>query len=304
MLHLTEPNADTRPLFRRLLPEPLIPVVEKDPLEDRDIVLGVVAGSCLLGALVARPNELNGTYSAIHCLHVYEPRTDSDVERLLLTEGERRARALGFHRLEIGPKIPRSYGGQHRLLTLLRRLDWEEIRRQSTSFYGGAANLARERWYRLKLPGGYQLFPWAELTAGERSDLERLSLEARSQPGMRYLDPLVIEDYDPHSSFGVRNLATGRVAGWMITQPRSVALLCFRRIYILPDQRNKGLFHPLVANSVARCFEKWSYATFTVAADNDRMRDELIRMVGRYCTAILDCYYCCKRLQPEKQPWE
>ncbi len=294
MYQAIEPDAESSSLFMNLLPAPVHSFLQNYGSDPGVIILGAIENKALLGALSARRNWREPTDCDIECLLVVSPGSDdSGVERFLLEMGEARIKARGFRRLQFAIKVPRRDHGENSLLTLLEREGWDRPRLQWTRFYSKSTRVRQEKWYRLEIPEGYDLFPWSQLTVAER---DQLAVRAACAEDTRYLDPLVVENFDGSTSLGVRKRSDGSVVGWMITEPVSPALLCFKRLYIMPDERAHGLFHPLLANSVKLMLEQGWSGTFTVESDNEKMCEVLIRMLGRHCLAILDCFYCSKRL--------
>jgi GNAT superfamily N-acetyltransferase len=298
MYQAVEPDAETSPLFVNLLPSPVHTLIQDYGRDPGVIILGAIQNQMLLGALSARRNWREPTDCDIENLLVVTPEADdSAVERFLLEKAEERIRARGFRRLQLALKVPRRCRGANSLLTLLQREGWA-YHLQWTRFYSTGVRVPQERWYRLEMPEGYDVFPWKQLTAVER---EHLLLRAACPDDRRYLDPLIVADFDGSTSLGVRKRSDGSVVGWMITERVSPTLLCFRRLYIVPTERSKGLFFPLLANSIEVMLQQGGRSgTFAVEADNVKMCEVLVRTLGRHCMAILDCFYCSKRLVPDE----
>jgi hypothetical protein len=212
------------------------------------------------------------------------------VQNGLLAELETRVRSLGYRRLIMQPVFLVGTDQASLLLGSLRGQQWQEIRHVATRFHIGGYGLLKERWFAAQLPPGYEFFYWRDLTAEDREYVT----SRRNASG--FLDPFTIDYFDPETSLGLRNSSTGRVAGWFVNQPADATTVRFGRLYIFPEQRSKACFHPLVSQSVRYAWQHFERAVLAVTADNPGMRAALNRMLGRYCSLIVDSYYCEKVL--------
>ncbi len=100
-----------------------------------------------------------------------------------------------------------------------------------------------------RLPPGFQIFPWRDLSGAEKKSF----LQSQSEGGWipDDLNPLKFEaDFEPLTSVGLRR---GRdVVGWLITHntlPLSIRYTCG---YVQEQLKGRGLLIPLLENTIRR----------------------------------------------------
>ncbi len=102
---------------------------------------------------------------------------------------------------------------------------------------------------RARLPVGFSIFPWSELTADDRSAMRR---QQDFQPWYpEALSPFQDEGMaEPGSSLGLRH--QGQVVGWLITHRVSSMLIRYHSLFIRADLRRRGCVLPLLAEAFRR----------------------------------------------------
>jgi GNAT superfamily N-acetyltransferase len=298
MFYVTELNNANRDQFKKLAATPLHPLLEPTYPQANCVVLGVGVEDRIVGMFIALPSDEHDHSYTIACLWVLTTYHKHGIDNMLLVAGEKILRTRGASQIDMAVNLPYHLQDAQTFLNLLQELGWNEIRLRDTVFYIHDQNIAQEPWFRLQVPDGYELFCWKDLSPQEKAALQTQP-HTYNNDKRGYLDPFVVDPFDPHTSLGMRHKASGRVVGWMINEVQTPELLCFRRLFIIPAARNQRLFYPLLANSIQRYFQYYPQATFNVAADNPTMRAAIIRMMGHRCDAILENYYCRKALRPE-----
>lgn len=291
MFVIITPNDHNRTQFKRFVPPQFHQMLESDPALTGSIILGAEVAGRIAGVLIARPHsEADG-----RCKIVFFWLCRSDHEEVmakaLLSECQQAAHLRGQRKLEITPHFPLKNEHAPTFFRLLNELHWDDIRLLYTTFYIHDQSIAHEHWFQLQLPDGYELFYWRTLRPQEKAVLQFRQDEFTHQR-YPYLDPFVIDAFEEQTSLGVRQQATGHIMGWMINTMSSPGVLCFRRLFIIPEARSKGLFYPLLANSINAYFRHYQSATFNVAAENTTMRSVVLKMMGHLCDTVLETYSC------------
>lgn len=298
MFYITALNDANRHQFEKLVSPQLHPLLEPTHSSSDKIVLGVESEDRLIGISILVPVDEHGQRYTIECLWVLQKYQQLGIAKMLLVENEYILRARGVTHVAMVVHLPYRLQETQNMLDLFKALGWDEIRLRYTAFYSRGENIAQERWFRLQVPDGYELFLWQDLKPHEKMALQTQQ-PVGEQDSREYLDPFEIAPYDPHTSLGMRYQASGRVVGWMINEVKTPKLLCFRRLFIIPEVRNRKLFYPLLANSIQRFLQYYPQGTFNVAAENHKMKATIVRMMGHRCEAILENYYCQKVFRPE-----
>lgn len=302
MFHLITPQTDNYAQFLRIFPKKFQPLLERYQPQSEIIIVGAMIANRLVGIIAGAPNETRDRVYTVWYFLVLPAYRNSGIEHALLRHAEHQIRAWDYTQIETKLRFA-SHAQQIYTLSdapgvfaIFRELGWDEACLIHTSFYlHDDQRIMEERWFRLHPPEGYELFFWKDLRPQDREALQadHAQLEQQAQD---YSDPLAAETFDEHTSFGVRHTATGKIVGWMLNQAQSAELLSFSRLFILPEARNRRLFHPLLANAIAHGFGIYRRATFNVAANNGKMKATVLRMMAPFCDDLVDCYYVKKEL--------
>lgn len=150
-----------------------------------------------------------------------------------------------------------------------------------------------------RLPKGYEVFPWRDLTAEERREIVR-----RQQRGPWYpeeLSPFHLEDrVDPEVSVGLRRVAGDerRVIGWLLAHRVKDEVVQYTSLFVEPGHGKLGRGLPLIA-AAARRQEAAGVprAIFMVQAENRLMRRLLERRLAPYLTGRSELLRSGKRLR-------
>lgn len=298
MFYIAELTNQNKRFFEHLVPTKLRYLLHQDQEQTGGIVLGAGLEEKLVGVLLALPHPEDDTSHVIVYLFVTKRYRAIGIEHALLAEYEKRVRARGRTKLEMAPKVMMNTRQAYDLLTSLRENGWHEIRLLHTAFYLHDYSITRAKWFQVSVPEGYEIFYWRDLTAQDRNALY-VQGSRLLQQNQEYLDPFVVTLFDDYTSLGLRRKTSGQVVGWMINEYISPTHVRFRRLFIIPEERSKGLFFPLLSNAITYAFKYYQHAVFHILADNRKMKSAVIKMMGHLCDYILECYYCKKELQPE-----
>jgi ribosomal protein S18 acetylase RimI-like enzyme len=310
MYYLTTPDRDNRHQLARIIPPRFRSCVEDDQGRADIVLIGAYVDHAPVGLLIGAPNESKAhSYTLCH-LWVSRDYKDLGIERALLLEGERTIRTRGYLHMEMQPWLlcgarrPGAPPEAREPVTILHELGWNEVSFRHTSFHlsrGACLEISKEPWFRLEVPQDYELFFWRDIESREKELLRSKQGEPKNE-SRHYMDPLEVDPFDPLTSLALRWKPSGRIVGWMINDVVPESVLRFSRLYVLPSKRRQGLFPPLLSNSIALCLKYYAHATFEVAAANGAMRAAIVRMLGHWCDAIVDHYFCRKDLEPGRTP--
>lgn len=129
---------------------------------------------------------------------------------------------------------------------ILARRGWDPAETTMLHLTTSVPAIARAPWMRFdRLPAGFSLFPWGELSAAEYCGLRD------EQEALPWIPPELVpwrwgDDYDRHASLGLRY--AGKLAGWLIVHPVEPGTLRFSTGWVRPElQRGRGVppFLPL-----------------------------------------------------------
>ncbi|HQR45319.1 MAG TPA: type 2 lanthipeptide synthetase LanM, partial [Thermoanaerobaculia bacterium] len=170
-----------------------------------------------------------------------------------------------------------------RMLTI--RFTLEEARR--TAWFG-----------RYPLTEGFTVFPWTELTPGEREGLVRSQAERRwIKPD---LEPWRHDRYgfEPVSSLGIRY--HGEIVGWVINHALSEKVVRFTCSFIRKDLGRRGKIVPAYTESIRRLSQKTAFeeCTLTVPLRHEGMARFLVRWCRPMASFFGETRGSEKRLQP------
>lgn len=103
-----------------------------------------------------------------------------------------------------------------------------------------------------KLPESFEIFPWIDITVGDRVSLERSQAAENWVPESVW--PFSFDGtLEPNTSLGVRY--GGELVGWVLTQVRPPDALCYACSYMRPDLQRRGRLIGAYAEAVRRQIE-------------------------------------------------
>lgn len=293
MLYITELDNANRAQFKQIMPTTYHAFLDPDAPQAENIIVGASMIQTLAGVALALPDPYKIRSYQVPYFFVRPSYRERGIEWLLLEELERRTCAKRQTQLEIPVRRPAGVSTSQTLLRALQERNYE-IRFDSTLFYiRGHDTFPKEQWFQLRIPEGYELFLWKDLTFRDMADLEARDAERRKS-GKPYLDPFDVDPIDPYTSVGMRKKTTGEVVGWMINAAQSPEQVWFRRLCVVPSERGRGLFYPLLSNAIQLYINTYQVAIFKVVAENIKMKKVIMKMMGHLCEDILECYWCQK----------
>ncbi|MFQ5814436.1 MAG: GNAT family N-acetyltransferase [Anaerolineae bacterium] len=140
------------------------------------------------------------------------------------------------------------------------------------------------RLHQFRLPDGFAIFPWSEITPQERQEIQQRQETEQWYPPV--LAPFQEEDrIEPLNSLGLRY--QGRVVGWMITHRTAPDTIQYTSLFVQKEFQSLGRAIPLLMESIRRqVSSEVPYAIFMVDVENDptvklvyrRMRPYLISL--------------------------
>jgi GNAT superfamily N-acetyltransferase len=172
----------------------------------------------------------------------------SGVASRLLAAAETALAAEGTHAL--GLTFERGRPGRGALENLLCRAGYPPFARTALMCrLHGPDKISRAPWLRrLSIPAAFELFPWTDLRAAERSALEERFHRGEIPAN---LDPFQGERwFEPGNSIGLR--FRGEVVAWQVNHRPIPGLLRYTYTYAREDLQGYGLAVALVAESIRR----------------------------------------------------
>jgi GNAT superfamily N-acetyltransferase len=256
----------------------------------------VAIGASLLGdpAGLALAQVSGGAPKAaqLHSIVVTAAHRKSGIGEALLSSVESEARSRGCEFLH-GVFMA---GGESSAATeaLLRKNQWSEPHPRRLICESDVEHIRRAAWLSgPKLPAGYSVFPWAELSARERCAVA----DREGTPGWHshVLNPFPDEPLEPAMSLGLRYKS--EVIGWAIWTVLDESRVRGARLFVRRDLQRLGRGIALLARSIERMNEtKRTRAIFDVAIQNENMVKFVRRRLAPYLTSLRETRGSWKRL--------
>ncbi len=272
-------------------------------LESATTIAAAIIDNIAVGVVIALQDQ--GDSDTLATIHLYVRRKYRriGIGGALLQCVEKKARNTGKRRTGITACLKRESDQKEAMRQLLLKCQWKDIDYQKSEYYITDTNIVKEPWFNERLPEGFSLLPWRDISIQEREYLERNRMkfeEADRKLKKYYMDPLDIDNYDHLTSYCIKDEKNGHIVGWNITVMRPDKVLIFRKVYIMPELRSKGLFYPLFAKSIRLCVdlcaEDAPRVCFLVQGENKSMRLGIDFLMGHLCTTITDTYVSTKEL--------
>ncbi len=271
--------------------------------ESATTVAAAIIDDIAAGVVIALQDQGDPDTLAIIHLYVRKKYRRIGIGGTLLQYIEKKAKDTGKKKAGITACLKRGSDQKEPIRQLLLKCQWKDIDYQKSEYYITDTNIVKEPWFNEKLPEGFTLLPWRDISIEERVYLERNRKkfeEADRKLKKYYMDPLDSDNYNHLTSYCVKDEKTGHIVGWNITMMRPDKVLIFRKIYIIPELRSKGLFYPLFAKSISLCIdlsdEDGPRVCFLVQGENKSMRTGIDFLMGHLCTTIADTYVSSKEL--------
>ncbi len=271
--------------------------------ESATTVAAAVIDNIAAGVVIALQDQGDPDTLAVIHLYVRKKYRRIGVGEALLQYVEKKAKDTGKKKTGITACLNRESDQKEAIRQLLLNNKWKDIDYQKSEYFITDTNIVKEPWFNEKLPEGFTLLPWRDISNGEREYLKRNRRrfeEADRELKKYYMDPLDIDNYDHLTSYCVKDEESGHIVGWNITMMRPDKVLIFRKIYIMPKLRSKGLFYPLFAKSISLCVdlcvEDIPRVCFLVQGENKSMRIGIDFLMGHLCSTIADTYVSSKEL--------
>ncbi len=258
--------------------------------------LGAFRGAEPAGLLLAEIPDPPGDAVEVLSLFVTPPARGEGLGTRLLEAAAERFRNEGFARLTgvymTGQPL------QEALERVLVKAGWEPPRTRMLTIRFTLEEARRTAWYgRYPLGEGLTVFPWADLSAGERAAL------VRSQEERHWIKPDLEpwrhdrDGFEPVSSLGVRY--RGELVGWVINHALSGKVVRFTCSFIRRDLGRRGKLVPVFSESIRRlsatAFEE---CTLTVPLQHEGMARFLVRWCRPVASFFGETRGSQKRLRP------
>jgi len=284
-------TAESRPL-----PEPLLATVLTPAPE-----AGAAAAPAPLAAAVSiiRPG---GAGAEVVSFVVRSGLRGRGLGKLLLAAVEAEMARRGLPAVDLSFRS--DWGSAGALRALLAARGWSEPRTQ-VLMAGTDARILALPWLAPRpLPPAYEVFPWRELTPGERREIVRRQQREPWFP--QALSPFQLEDrIDPEVSVGLRHRSGGggraggesRVIGWLLAHRAKEDVVQYTSLFVEEGHCKVGRGLPLIA-AAARRQEATGVprAIFMVQARNRAMGRLVERRLAPYLTERAELLRSGKRL--------
>jgi len=150
-------------------------------------------------------------------------------------------------------------------------------------------------WFcRVRLPRGYVVFPWSELSETQRSCIIRRQVETQWYPTI--LSPFQLpEQIDSSCSLGLSY--HGEVVGWLIAHRIRPELVQYTSLFVSPELQSLGRAIPLAVEALKQQFAAGiPKAMFQVLPDNTPFLKFIQRRLDSYLTSQVRRYGSYKEL--------
>jgi uncharacterized protein (TIGR03032 family) len=141
---------------------------------------------------------------------------------------------------------------------------------------------------RLRLPDGFTVFPWSELTPEEREVIQRRQEDEPWYP--LTLTPFQLEErIEPLNSLGLRY--DDRVVGWMITHRTAPDTVQYTSLFVERELQGRGRALALMAEAIRRqlaVVDEIPYGTFQVEVANETMKRLVDRHLRPYLASLTE----------------
>jgi len=173
---------------------------------------------------------------------------------------------------------------------ILDRCGWENPETKNFFLEFDASCISSPHFFEPpRLPLGFELFLFEELTSEERAVLQK----ARGILYPEELDPFLDEEsFEPSNSYGLRY--DRQVVGWMINHRVLSDTIRYTRLWTRNDLRKFGLGMTLIAKSLHQQFIQRNTFNNAIVVLSQKY-PEMIRFAEKRLVAFSTCYYESKK---------
>jgi len=248
----------------------------------REPILAAVArfGDEIVGLMLAEVSQDRQGANLFSC-YVDAPHRSKGIAVQLLASLSRGLKQNGLKYLDLGYSTdwPSAPIVEH----ILKKYHWEPSKTSLYQYKTNTATISTAPWLsdeNVKLPSGYSLFEWRNLTPEDRGVIQRKQAEANWFPPN--LSPFQADDYLAFNGMGLR--CQGGVVGWMVTLQPAPDTVQYSSFFVSPEHRRSKVSIPLLAAVINLQTESdLPYYIWQVSAGNDVM----LAFVNRYLKAHL-----------------
>lgn len=178
---------------------------------------------------------------------------------------------------------------------ILQQLNWNPPKLRMLVCQGFIENFKDLSWLRLyeRLPSGYTIFPWIELTQPDRKFIQEQQSDFLGYPEI--LSPFYEEEsIEPINSLGLRY--ENKVVGWMITHRVAFDTVRYTRLFVKKELQSLGRGLAILSKSIKLHLEKIEApkVVFTVEAHNIQMLLIVQKRLSPYLSSIRESRYSLK----------
>lgn len=297
MYYLTEFKPETYDLFSVFLPKNIQAYldVEKNRTDLKIIVLGAAIFSELIGAIIAITDNQDSSAYKIVYFFVKKRYEHFEIKAELLHALEEKIKKHNGKKIKLYFQL--LHGKEQKKLesiqSFLHKSKWPESVLKFTEFIIKDNKIYNEKWFKLEITPGYKLIPFSKLTLKEKQNLKIENQNIQSQ-NFSILDPFRIQDFEPKTSLVVKDFQNNKIIGWMINEIRNNYLI-YSQLFINPLYRNKGLFFPLLSNSIYLGLKhyvlpKKKIGKFIINAEDQKIKSVYLKLMGRLCDYIIETH--------------
>ena len=274
----------TYPRFRRLL-------AQFDQFQDSTVAVGYHLFGEPVGLTLAQ--LCPGCQAAhVHSLFVRPAYRGQGIGTALLARLEQEVAQRAYDRLTI--EYPADHPETPALERTLAQCGWRPSKRTylrcAVLGQQAVAALLAAPWMQSpRLPDGFELFVWNDLSLDERRQIER---QRAAEEDGHSADPAV-DDYpfEPLTSIGLRY--HGEVVGWMLTRRTAPGRVLYDWLAFKPQLRGRGYGAALVVAAIQRQYELDGHlpdvgGVWRTRLDNLPMARFIKRRLQPYLTTLLE----------------
>ncbi|GIO05556.1 hypothetical protein J31TS6_15840 [Brevibacillus reuszeri] len=235
--------------------------------------LGVSAGGAAIGYVLVRTRAEISRANIIE-LKIEQKFAGNGHEKILLHTVENKLREKNYHTLTFDCVF---HEGETATKEFLQPGEgWSDGELLSHIWIADLQGISRDEWIKKKrIPKGFELFSWDELSVSEGQDIEA----GCEQWYPEKLSPLQ-EEQQMNATLSVGLRYGGNVIGWMIVQRAARNMVFFKTQFIRDEFRKLGRGMLLIAEAIRRTskIEGMAYGMFVMDKDNA----DMVRLANKH----------------------